>query len=215
MFQLKLPLLGLLAMAITGCAGVSVSPTKLRPVTDTKTIELVKPVHWKYDSGLGFGHWEYLLVAGSYNAALEDDSGTYFWGPKPTCLYQTVVAESKPPQGSSLQCVVFVPRKAGEAPVVFFVNGSMLMQHAFNADKTPIVDQVDPGVSPASRAPDASGAVSAVMATSVPAGATPLQAGLGAGIAIGIIAAMSESEVGNLVQFNKQPPAGWLQAAAR
>lgn len=215
MFQLKWLLLGLFALAMAGCAGVSVSPTKLRPVADARTIELTKPVHWKYDSGLGFGYWQYQLVAGSYVATLEDDSGTYFWGPKPTCLYQTVIAESKPASGSSLQCVIFVPRKAGDAPVVFFVNGSMLMQHAFNPDKTPIVDQIDPGVSTARTSPDTSSTVSAVVANSVPYNATPLQAGLGGGIAAGIIAVMSESERGSLIPFNKQPPAGWLQAATQ
>jgi hypothetical protein len=212
MFEVRLPLVGLLALAMTGCAGVSVSPSKLRPATEAKTIELTQPVRWKYDSGLGFGYWEYQLVAGSYKPTLEDNNGTYYWGPKPTCLYQTAIIESKPPQGNSLQCVIFLPRKAGESPVVFVVNGSMLMQHAFNADKTPIIDQVDPGVTPANP-PDTTSTVAAIAANSVPYNATPMQAGLGAGIAAGIIAVISESEHGNLVQFNKQPPAGWLQTA--
>ena len=98
-------------------------------------------------------------------------------------------------------------------PLAF--NGSMLMQHAFNSDKTPIVDQIDPGVSTARTSPDTSSTVSAVVANSVPYNATPLQAGLGGGIAAGIIAVMSESERGSLIPFNKQPPAGWLQAATQ
>jgi hypothetical protein len=215
MFQLKRLGMFVWALAMAGCASVSVEPGKLRPVTEAKTIELVRPVQWKYDSGLGMGYWQYLLVAGSYMATLEDDSGTYFLGPKPTCLYQTVIIPSEPPSGSSLQCLIFVPRKAGEMPTVFFVNGSALKQHAFTADKAPVVDQVDPGVSLARSSPDTSGAVSSALATSIPANATPMQAGLAGGIAAGLIAVMSKSEVGNLVRFNKQPPAGWLQAATQ
>jgi hypothetical protein len=200
---------GLMAVAISGCVGVA--PNKLRPVADGKTIELAKPARWKYDSGWGFGYWEYQLVAGSYKATFEDDGGTYYAGPKPSCLFQTVIIDQKPPAGSSFECLIFVPRKASEPPIVLIVNGAYYPQTAFNPDKTPITDRTGTA-GQAGETGDVSAAAANIAVTAVP-NASPMQAGLGAGIGAGIVAAMAEAERGRFVEFRKQPPVGWLQSA--
>lgn len=204
----SLSLAGLVTLAVSGCAGVA--PSSLRPVTDAKTIELTKPVRWKYDSGLGFGYWEYLLVAGTYKATFEDDGGIYYAGPKPSCLFQTAIVDPKPPMGNSSECLIFVPRKAGESPTVLIVNGVSYPQTEFNPDKTPVIDRH--AAAQVAGSGDLAATSASIATTAVPT-ATPMQAGIGAGIGVGIVMAMAEAERGRFVEFRKQPPVGWLQSA--
>ncbi|HEX5687427.1 MAG TPA: hypothetical protein VFY73_25705 [Ideonella sp.] len=204
-----LSLAALAALTVSGCAGVA--PSSLRPVTEARTIELPQDVRWKYDSGWGFGHWEYLLMAGSYKAAHEDAGGIYYLGPKPSCLFQTVIADAQPPSGSSLECAIFVPHKATEQPLVFTINNGFYPQTEFNADKTPVTHRVGGGQQGANTG-DVAGTAAAIAATTAP-NAGPVASGLGAGIGAGIVAAMAEAERGRLIEFNTQPPSGWLQKA--
>jgi hypothetical protein len=181
------------AAFVGGCAGVD--QKEMRPVANGRTLTLTHDVRWKYDSGLGFGRWDYILLSGAYKETFENEAGSFYVGPGPSCLFETAIVDPKPPFGQSRECAIFVPRSAGEQPKVYFINRGFYAQSEFNPDETPVTAHRG--------APQQGAGVPDDQVKFTP----PAAGGL---LTSAVVVGMASAVRGRFTEFGHQPSSGWI-----
>ena len=186
--------LGSLAVALVaaGCAGID--QKEMRAVANGRTFTLTHDLRWKYDSGLGFGRWDYVLLSGAYKEVFENDAGSFYVGPGPSCLFETAIVDPKPPFGQSRECAIFVPHGAREQPKIYFINRGFYAQTEFNPDETPVTAHRG--------APQQGAGVPDDQVKFAPAATGGL-------LTQAVVVGKAAAERGRFTEFGHQPPSGW------
>lgn len=183
----------LLSGALVACAGVK--PANLKDATTSRVIELPAPYVYERHFSISSNRFRFSIAAGAYVPLYEDAGGTYFRGP-PGCFRQELVESGMAnnpflhkPEVS--ECGIYF--RDGATPRIFVYIGS--------GRQAPSGD-VDPGVA-------------TTIALQASPTASPLQAGAGTAVAVGLIAAVVEAEKGNVAIVRREPLDDSLKDAIR
>lgn len=183
--------------SLTGCAGIS--PDSHAPVTSVSSFVLDSPFSYAADRSFGI-KLEFIIQAGKYTSSRQDSHGVYFIGPK-DCLAEKVLNP-----GSSLKdsirgkirfladCGIFVPNDNAQDPRIFMILGTGKYSETGFAQPTT----------------DNNSFVTIAANTAMTSSAPPIQAGLAAGLGVGIVSALASAENGKF-SFLENPPTGFRQ----
>lgn len=190
------------ASTLVGCSGLSVNPASLRAASTKTSIVLDQQFAYDRDASLSGNKFQYTLSAGKYFPLGQDENGTYFQGPAHCFKVESLTPSAKAVRegyaGETYPCGIFLPKTSGAAPLIYFFPFAVAFPQAASIRaSTPQTDV----------------ALRTQLAGSFQAGASPVQAGVGAAVGGAIVDAIIQSEIGNLGFFDHQPPADRLRAA--
>lgn len=184
---------GLAALALHGCAGVSQS--SLTPVPNPTTIVLAQPFTW-VEIHSAFGQevtFEYTMAPGNYVGARRDRDGVFFEG-KELCLTKKIVHSNSNdwPLGWTWRqrCGVYVANPGVTETKVYNYQLGSISQPPGQPESAPLG-----GVSASELARNAGN--SAALAANVVAnthGVTPVQGGVAGGLGAGVGAALADMQ---------------------
>jgi hypothetical protein len=167
---------------LSGCQGVN--PSSLLTASSGKTLHLVQPFIYDKTYAISGNKFQYTLSPGLYPARYEDNKGNYYEGSE-LCFKIELVATDISSQRAGLnkpnsyRCGVFVPTASTKPALIYiYFTGS------------------------AASPQDISQASSAIANNS---GAAPMQAGVGVGIAGGVVTGLQAAEENNFHFFENQP----------
>ena len=214
---------------ISGCAAHSAKLTP--PATSAQHIRLQDPV--AFDSTYAGAVSEFRLAAGDYRPIGEDRDGAYYKGP-PLCFrlvwtkVSWAIKDSMLNRGVFADCGIFVPKNA-ELPAKGFMNPATQTAYlppeqvaAENARQAAALDQARALAEAASAkavqdkaVQDLSIQVPVQMAVAPPVGVSPLQAGVGGALGMGLVQAMIAADDGDIAFLSKQPTGNTLRQAVK
>lgn len=212
---------------ISGCA---LHSTKLTPpATSARHIRLKDPV--AFDSTYAGSVREFRLAAGDYRPLGEDKDGAYYKGPS-MCFREVwtkiswAIKDEMLDRGTFADCGIFVPRNTA-LPAKGFLSPRTQTAYlppdqmaAENARQTAALDQARAAADLPSGAEakgkalqDLSATLPAQMAATPMPGVSPMQAGVGGAIGMGIVQAMIAADDGDIVFLSAQPVGDALREA--
>lgn len=185
----------LLLGVISACSGIPQS--KFKAASTTRSLLVAQPFVYEEATSVGFNKalLRNTVSSGKYQPVFDDELGTYFKGPA-HCFSVSVVdpgwAFAKSMAGKVLRdedCGIYVPHNPSAEAKLFMILGS---QRHFSPTQQP----VDTSVA-------ATGAAIQVILNTP--NLSPAAAGLGSGLAVGIVEGMNAAEKGNVVVLDKLP----------
>ena len=142
-------------------------------------IELKSNIYASLSSGLG-EESRVNFLAGTYGLASENEKGQFYAGDLPS-LWRDVSGQVVLHRGG-----VWIPKKAGQPLAVFFYRGQPIVAKTLAA----AIERRDNPISQGNKPLDGGESVSKAAFQVAPAGVSPLQGGVGAAVAGGIIYAV-------------------------
>lgn len=173
-------------LAIAGCAGVA--PENLKIPKERRALLLKDPVRYETSSLFG-SKTQITIAAGIYNAVRQDDAGMFYRGPPhfASSFFNNTGMQSTAEGG------IYLPAVATQPARIFVVIGSGSRSRPANSNAA------------------VSDAVQRTSMTNI----SPIVAGAGAAIGAGLVAALSDAEMGryNILADRSQPPGNVLREA--
>jgi hypothetical protein len=201
MVLLRSFLLLLFLSTLAGC-GSLVEPGTLRKPDIQQTLSLPADVLYTFQADKPVDERYYTgLLAGEYVAEFEDDGGTYFRGPGRCVVWADVPANQ---QRRVAEGGLWLAK--GNTTPKFKIYRYLATEGVQARSGVPGAPTGATSVVAVASAPGSD--VSAVIPIFVPVTATPFQAGIGSGIAAGVIALTAHTDDGKIAFQRPDPPPG-------
>lgn len=197
----------LLVLIVTGagsaCSGIPTS--NLRPSTISQTIYLSQPFEYESPRLSTGDRIKHTLSNGEYISKYENNNGTFYQG-SPHCLSDTVseagsifkeVLVGK--KILDFECGIYIPNETSSPYEIFVINGSgrnFIRAHKDSATSSELTE-------------------TSSQITQNIAFASPVQAEVGAGVAVGLIEVISNAENGRIFKRDPQPDSSSLRSAIK